>query len=51
MYYVQRLLPAVLTAALLASSAHAQVELTVEPAMSKGPAGAPVRIIEFSDYQ
>ena len=26
-------------------------DLTIEPAMVKGPAGAPVTIIEFSDYQ
>ena len=29
----------------------AQVELTVYAAMVKGPATAPVTIIEFSDYQ
>ena len=27
------------------------VELTWSPAMVKGPAGAPVTIVEFSDYQ
>ena len=37
--------------ALGAASAPAQVELTVHPSMVKGPAGAPVTIIEFSDYQ
>ena len=31
--------------------AGAQVELTVSAAMVKGPADAPVTIIEFSDYQ
>jgi len=29
----------------------AQIELTVYAAMVKGPASAPVTIIEFSDYQ
>ena len=33
------------------ASAPAQVELIVHPSMVKGPAGAPVTIIEFSDYQ
>ena len=43
--------------ALLAASAlrptiaGSQVELTVYEAMVKGPANAPVTIIEFSDYQ
>jgi hypothetical protein len=31
--------------------ADAQVELTWSPSMVKGPSGAPVTIIEFSDYQ
>jgi hypothetical protein len=31
--------------------AFAQVELTWSPSMVKGPSGAPVTIIEFSDYQ
>jgi hypothetical protein len=31
--------------------ARAQVDITIEPSMTKGPAGAPVTIIEFSDYQ
>jgi hypothetical protein len=26
-------------------------DITVEPTMVKGPAGAPVTIVEFSDYQ
>jgi len=34
-----------------AASAPAQVELTPHPGMVKGPPGAPVTIIEFSDYQ
>ena len=33
------------------SRALAQVELTWAPSMVKGPAGAPVTIVEFSDYQ
>ena len=37
--------------ALGAASAPAQVELTAHPSMVKGPPGAPVTIIEFSDYQ
>ena len=34
-----------------APGARAQVEITVDPSMVKGPAGAPVTIVEFSDYQ
>jgi hypothetical protein len=33
------------------SRALAQVELSWSPSMVKGPPGAPVTIIEFSDYQ
>ena len=33
------------------TAAGAQIELTVYAAMVKGPANAPVTIIEFSDYQ
>ena len=29
----------------------AQVELTVVPAMTRGPEGAPVTIVEFLDYE
>ena len=49
-YY--RLLLAILV--LLAAQpllAGAQIELTTYAAMVKGPAAAPVTIIEFSDYQ
>jgi hypothetical protein len=37
--------------ALSAARAHAQVEISVNPAMVKGPRDAAVTIIEFSDYQ
>jgi protein-disulfide isomerase len=29
----------------------AQVQLTLEPSMTKGAAAGPVTIVEFSDYQ
>lgn len=38
-------------AALIALPARAQTRLTIDPAMTKGPANAPVTILEFSDYQ
>jgi hypothetical protein len=47
----------VIVAALLAAAivgtaaARAQVEITVHPSMVKGAPGAPVTIVEFSDYQ
>ena len=31
--------------------AHAQVDVTVDPAMTKGAPGARVTIFEFSDYE
>ena len=34
-----------------ARRARADVDLTVNPAMTRGPATAPVTIVEFSDYQ
>ena len=34
-----------------AARTHAQVEITINPTMVKGPRDAPVTIIEFSDYQ
>jgi hypothetical protein len=39
---------AVLTAA---AGAQTPPELTIDPVMVKGPARAPVTIVEFSDYQ
>lgn len=33
------------------SVAAAQPRLTIEPTMTKGPATAPVTIVEFSDFQ
>jgi hypothetical protein len=41
----------VLLLAAVACGAQTSRELTIEPAMVKGPATAPVTIIEFSDYQ
>jgi hypothetical protein len=41
----------VLTCSPATSRALAQVELTWSPSMVKGAAGAPVTIVEFSDYQ
>jgi hypothetical protein len=46
-YYILPLLLLALDAARVV----AQVELTITPAMTKGPPGAPVVIVEFSDYQ
>ena len=40
-----------LAVVLSAPYALAQVELTWSPSMVKGPSGAPVTIVEFSDYQ
>lgn len=43
---------ALVAVALLSSAAaRAQVELTIEPAMVRGPQTARVTILEFSDYQ
>jgi protein-disulfide isomerase len=52
-YYKCSLVTAALALALLASprDASAQIELTVYAAMVRGPAAAPVTIVEFSDYQ
>jgi hypothetical protein len=40
-----------LLAAGLAVPAAAQVDLSVTPAMTRGPEGAPLTIVEFSDFQ
>jgi protein-disulfide isomerase len=40
-----------LSPALAGGSAEGQVGLTTTPAMTRGPAKAPVTIVEFSDYQ
>jgi protein-disulfide isomerase len=45
------LVPVGLAVALLAARALAQVEITWSPSMIRGSAGAPVTILEFSDYQ
>ncbi len=37
--------------AALASPLDAQINLSTDPAMTKGPPQAPVVIVEFSDYQ
>jgi hypothetical protein len=49
----RRHLPGVLLAVLVlgATPAPAQVNVTVQPFMTRGPAAAPVTIVEFSDYQ
>jgi hypothetical protein len=41
----------VFTALNRAAPARAQVDVSVDPAMTKGTASAPVTIFEFSDYQ
>jgi hypothetical protein len=35
----------------LVAPALAQIELTVTPAMTRGPEGAPVTIVEFVDFE
>ena len=44
------LLPLLLMAAAVRPAA-AQVDLTVDPARTRGPAQAPVTIVEFSDFE
>ena len=46
-----QLLVSLLLAAGAVGPAAAQVELTVIPAMTKGPENAPVTIVEFSDFE
>ena len=41
----------VVAASIGAPRALAQIELSWSPSMAKGPPGAPVTIVEFSDYQ
>ncbi len=43
-------LPLVLVALAVAPAA-AQVDVSVDPAMTRGPAGAPVTIVEFFDFE
>jgi protein-disulfide isomerase len=51
-YYTAALLLALAGCASVASRpAGGQVDLKVDPAMTKGKADAPVTIVEFSDYQ
>jgi hypothetical protein len=46
-YYILPLL----MATLIPAASGAQNERTADPGMTKGPAQAPVTIVEFSDYQ
>ena len=46
-----RLLLSLLLAAGLVTPAAAQVDLTVTPAMARGPERAPITIVEFSDFE
>lgn len=41
----------VLVVAGVVASAAAQVDVTVEPTMTRGPVDAPVTIVEFSDFE
>ena len=43
--------PLLLLLAAAACGAQTPGELTIDPVMVKGPAEAPVTIVEFSDYQ
>ena len=46
-----RLLVSLLLGAGVMAPAAAQVELTVTPAMTRGPENAPLTIVEFSDFE
>lgn len=46
-----RFLVPLLLAAGLSTPAAAQVDLSVTPAMTRGPARAPVTIVEFADFE
>jgi hypothetical protein len=48
---ISRPLLALLFLLLAGERVHGQVGLTVNAAMTRGPAAAPVTIVEFSDYQ
>jgi hypothetical protein len=53
-YYSPMWMTLSLLALLVASSPArvlAQIEITLAPSMVKGPSGAPVTTVEFSDYQ
>ena len=45
------LLVSLLLVAAGAGPAAAQVDLTIDPAMTRGAAGAPVTIVEFFDFE
>ena len=45
------LLVSLLLAAGLSTPVAGQVELTVTPAMTRGPEGAPLTIVEFVDFE
>ena len=47
----RRLLLSLLLAGGLVTPAAAQVDLTVTPAMARGPERAPITIVEFSDFE
>ena len=50
-WYV-RVYTIVLVSILVTTSAGAApTRITIDPTMTKGPTGAPVTIVEFSDYQ
>ncbi len=46
-----RLLVSLLLAAGSVTPAAAQLDLTVTPAMTRGPEGAPLTIVEFFDFE
>jgi hypothetical protein len=50
-YTIFSLVGLAVVAALIALPERAQTRLTIDPAMTKGPANASVTILEFSDYQ
>ena len=51
--YTIRIVPLVLALVFVRAAAAVEMlgEITVEPTMVRGPADAPVTIVEFSDYQ